>query len=109
MEDSVARIISLASGEVVRQLQHDSHVLSVCLGPGDLLATGCADKSARVFAKDSDEPWVIAHGEAVASVCFSLDGALLATGAHDDRARIIDVASRTLLHELVHQRPVFCV
>jgi geranylgeranyl transferase type-2 subunit beta len=77
-------------------------------GDGGRLATGSANKLARVF--DTRDGRLLAtmrgHDDGVAAVHFNADATLLATGSYDHTAAIWDASSGKLLHRLVGHRGV---
>jgi WD40 repeat protein len=68
---------------------------------GDLLASGSADRSVRVWEVEggNDPVWTIenAHEWYVNSVAFSPDSKLLATGGSDNAVRVWSIENRKLL------------
>jgi WD40 repeat protein len=81
-----------------RQVQkltgHDSGVVSVAFSPdGNRLASGCWEKSVRIWAVDVNGEWqqtqeLTSHESQVWSVAFSPDGSRLASGSWDKTIRI---------------------
>jgi len=71
---------------------------------GKWLATGSADKTARVIeAATGREVYHLAHQGWVAEVAFSPDGKWLATGSSDKTARVMEAATGTEVYRLAHQ------
>ena len=100
---SAAEVWDAVSGERLREIGHDGAVTSVAFSPdGTLLATGCTDRSARIWHTANGEKLqeIGGHDGAVTSVAFSPGGTLLATGCTDRSARIWDTANGEKLQEI---------
>jgi WD40 repeat protein len=116
--DLGGRIWDSVTGQRLRLLfGHTRMVLSIAWSPdGSRVATASADRTAKVWrAQAGDEVFTLrggdevvtlrGHRDAVASVAWSPDGALLATAGRDGKARIWDTGpSREVL---LIQRPSF--
>jgi WD40 repeat protein len=78
------------------EVHHDAAVQTVAFSPdGSRLATGSADKTARIWdAATGQKLLEVHHDAAVQTVAFSPDGSRLATGSADNSARIWRVAER---------------
>ena len=71
-------------------------VAAVAFSPdGNVLAIGCADKTARLRDAQTgkDVATLSGHIDYVASVAFAPDGKTLATGSYDHTARLWDINS----------------
>ncbi|KAK8213225.1 general transcription repressor [Zalaria obscura] len=102
--------------ELVHNLVHQSVVCCVRFSrDGRFVATGC-NRSAQIFEVDSGQK--VSHlqdnslspdGDLyIRSVCFSPDGAYLATGAEDKIIRIWDIATRTIRHQFTgHEQDIY--
>lgn len=88
-------------------------VSSVAYSPaGDRLATGSADKVARIFDPQSGRELTAyqGHDDAISAVQFHPDGQLLATGSYDHSAAVWDTAKGKLLHRLTgHKGAIMAV
>jgi len=89
------------------QLRHNARVCSVAWSPdGRRLATGCADRTARIFnvstASRGIQEYKLPHGAAVRCVAWHPSGLQLATACNDKLVRIFDVATGTQLMQLPH-------
>ena len=68
---------------------------------GDLVYSGSGDKAIQVWKFASDAPTKsFQHPNLVDVVAFSPDGTQLATGCHDGRVRLFDVAKGTVIREI---------
>ncbi|MCA9570496.1 MAG: WD40 repeat domain-containing protein [Myxococcales bacterium] len=82
---------------------HTAPVVDLAFSPdGAYLATGSADRTARVWevATGQEKQLYAGHKAGVVSVRFSPDGARLATGSQDKMARVWDVGSGEPLRQL---------
>jgi WD40 repeat protein len=88
-------------------------VLDVAFSPdGTRLATGCSDKTARVWdAASGQQLLTVRHDEKVTAVAFSPDGTRLATGSAgwSARARVWDAASGQQLLDVRRHQLVMAV
>lgn len=115
--DGVARVWDLLGGgltprtELRHELRHGAAVRAVAFDPGgERLATGCNDRTARIWHTGTGAPpHTLPHPAPVFGVAFSHDGGLLATACRDKRARIWRADRRELLREVLHDRPVLDV
>jgi len=80
-----------ANNQPIKIFGHDNWVNFVVFDPtGNLLATGCDDKKARIFdIRKNDQPInIFDHDDVVDSISFDPTGNLFATGCYDDTARV---------------------
>jgi WD40 repeat protein len=82
----------VASGKEITVLRgHGDAVFPIAFSPdGQMLATGSADKTARLWEVATGEEIAVLRGHEndVGSVAFSPDGRMLATGSKDNTARL---------------------
>ncbi|KAF2866526.1 WD40-repeat-containing domain protein [Massariosphaeria phaeospora] len=102
--------------DLIHNLPHQSVVCCVRFSlDGRYVATGC-NRSAQIFDVESGNP--VAHlqdgslpedGDLyIRSVCFSPNGAYLATGAEDKVIRVWDIASRTIKNQFTgHEQDIY--
>lgn len=102
--------------ELIHNLPHQSVVCCVRFSlDGRFVATGC-NRSAQIFDVETGTP--VAHlqdgslsedGDLyIRSVCFSPNGAYLATGAEDKVIRVWDIASRSIKHQFTgHEQDIY--
>ena len=93
----------LYAGGIFTINAHKGFVHSVAFSPdGSLLATGGADKMARIWDSRNGAPLLELKGHkgAVSSVAFTPDGKRLLTGSDDGTARFWDAQHGGLLFEL---------
>jgi hypothetical protein len=86
---------------------HAGEVNSAVFSPsGDRIVTASADKTARLWNTQDGQPFVppLKHEEAVNSVHFSSDGALIVTGA-EHTIRIWDARKAVVLHTIKFDPP----
>ncbi|MFY0531178.1 WD40 repeat domain-containing protein [Nannocystis pusilla] len=105
-----ARLIDLAEGTARPLTGHRGSVTALAFSPdGQLLATGAADRTARLYrtGDPSAAPRELGpHSGSVTVLAFAPDGQRLATGSWDRRVRIwpLDGGAPTILEE--HSGPV---
>ncbi|WP_434415001.1 WD40 repeat domain-containing protein [Nannocystis pusilla] len=105
-----ARLIDLADGTSRPLTGHRGSVTALAFSPdGQLLATGAADRTARLYrtGDPSAAPRELGpHSGSVTVLAFAPDGQRLATGSWDRRVRIwpLDGGAPTILEE--HSGPV---
>ncbi|KAF2733493.1 transcriptional repressor rco-1 [Polyplosphaeria fusca] len=102
--------------DLIHNLPHQSVVCCVRFSlDGRYVATGC-NRSAQIFDVESGAP--VAHlqdgtlpedGDLyIRSVCFSPNGAYLATGAEDKVIRVWDIQSRTIKNQFTgHEQDIY--
>ncbi|KAH9873004.1 hypothetical protein J1614_005400 [Plenodomus biglobosus] len=102
--------------DLIHNLPHQSVVCCVRFSlDGRYVATGC-NRSAQIFEVETGNP--VAHlqdgslpedGDLyIRSVCFSPNGAYLATGAEDKVIRVWDINSRTIKHQFTgHEQDIY--
>lgn len=102
--------------DLIHNLPHQSVVCCVRFSlDGRYVATGC-NRSAQIFDVETGNP--VAHlqdgslpedGDLyIRSVCFSPNGAYLATGAEDKVIRVWDIASRQIKHQFTgHEQDIY--
>ncbi|KAF2657420.1 transcriptional repressor rco-1 [Lophiostoma macrostomum CBS 122681] len=102
--------------DLIHNLPHQSVVCCVRFSlDGRFVATGC-NRSAQIFDVETGTP--VAHlqdgslpedGDLyIRSVCFSPNGAYLATGAEDKVIRVWDIASRTIKNQFTgHEQDIY--
>ncbi len=106
-------------GQTMQSYAHPVNVKSVAFNNEGLFFTAAEDKTARRFTIASDKPVKnLGHPNLVDCVAFDESGERLATGCHDGRLRIWDVAKGTVIKEVqAHvqtqpqnvQNPIYCV
>lgn len=102
------------SAIVIREFSgHADGVLAVAISPDErLLASGSADRTARIWDIATARPVHVltGHQEAITSIAFSGDGKRLVTGSPDHTARVWDVQSGALIAILQgHRAHVHCL
>lgn len=102
--------------DLIHNLPHQSVVCCVRFSiDGRFVATGC-NRSAQIFEVESGN--LVAHlqdgslpedGDLyIRSVCFSPNGAYLATGAEDKVIRVWEIATRTIKHQFTgHDQDIY--
>jgi hypothetical protein len=78
---------------LVSPLRHADSVMTASFDPkGELVVTGSADNSARIWDAHTGEPIgkPLQHGGGVPAVCFDLTGERIVTASDDESARIWD-------------------
>src|SRR5262249_41549633 len=108
---------SPGQGALLRKLEHEPGVRAITgtlFSPdGRTLVTAGLGNSVRLWDTASGQPRgePLPHGPGtlIPSLAFSANSALLATGCHDGVARIWDVATATLRHQLAHAKDVVAV
>ena len=110
---TVRRVLDV---DLVHNLPHSSVVCCVRFSlDGRFVATGC-NRAAQIF--DVETGAAVAHlqdgslpedGDLyIRSVCFSPNGAYLATGAEDKVIRVWDIATRTIKHQFTgHEQDIY--
>ncbi|WP_017582758.1 WD40 repeat domain-containing serine/threonine protein kinase [Nocardiopsis valliformis] len=101
-------------GVQLHSFAHPGPVMSVTFSPNGNIAVGCENGSVRLWdlASESDTSEtryldLLGHEEAVGSVAFSPDGAVLATGGDDHKAVVWDTVSFEPVTELAgHEEAV---
>jgi WD40 repeat protein len=103
--DSTVRAVS---STLNRELAgHTDDVRSVaCSSRGNMLASGSADNSIRLWSLGDviSSKTLIGHTDTVTSVAFSPEGILLASGSDDGTVRVWDVEGGTRLQTLTDHR-----
>src|SRR5262249_6715734 len=85
------------------QTYHDAGAVTdvVFVGTGSTFYSGSTDKAIKVWKFAADTPTkTLQHPNLVDTVAFSPDGKQLATGCHDGRLRIFDVAKGAVAREI---------
>jgi WD40 repeat protein len=92
-EDGALRLIDAASGARRELAPHTARVTALALA-GDLLASGCADHTVRLWRADGSFRAYDEGGHGVEQMAFSADGrALIFLSGGETKLRRIDVAS----------------
>ncbi|KAL9081580.1 MAG: hypothetical protein Q9159_007244 [Coniocarpon cinnabarinum] len=101
---------------LMHTLSHNSVVCCVRFSAdGSYIATGC-NRMAQIFDVRSGQCVTTLEDETsdkegdlyIRSVCFSPDGALLATGAEDKCIRVWDISRRTIVHTFTgHEQDIY--
>jgi WD40 repeat protein len=93
-------------GDLVRTLEgHTGRVLCVTFAPdGKTIATGSADKTARVWSVETGDllHTLTGHTGDVNCIAYSSDGKLLATGSEDKTVRLWNAATAQTVHTMQH-------
>jgi WD40 repeat protein len=107
-EEGKVRIWRTATGEMLGEMKHTSHVNLARFSPdGKWILSGSDDKTARLWQWRTGEQQVLKHDGAVEDGAFSPDGRWAATAANDATAQVWDVATGQPIGErLTHQGPV---
>jgi WD40 repeat protein len=113
-QDSIARIIDVAKGEVIKTFAgHRRTINGVRFSPdGKTLVTASSDKSLRLWdvASGKELKMLAGHSEWVNAVSFSPDGKTLASSSADRTVKLWDVASGKELKTFTgHNGEVLCV
>ncbi|MEU5262935.1 PQQ-binding-like beta-propeller repeat protein [Amycolatopsis sp. NPDC021455] len=98
--DGHARLFKALFG-LVWKIDHGQAVNAVAISPaGDLVATGCADRTARAleFATGA-ERWRCPHPSGVTAVVFSPDGSVLATASNRSTV-LVDAGTGQAAHRI---------
>jgi WD40 repeat protein len=96
-------------GKPLQTYSHGGPVAEVVFGPdSSLLYSASADKTVKVWKSASETPVKnFPHPNLVDAVAFSPVGGLLATGCHDGKLRLFDVAKGQVVREInAHALPM---
>src|SRR6185312_8589929 len=72
----------------------------VFTGPGGTFYSGSSNKPIRIWKIATNTPRNLPHPNLVDAVAFNPAGTQLATGCHDGRVRIFDVAKGNVVREI---------
>jgi WD40 repeat protein len=101
--DGVVRVWRASDGKLLHTLAgHTGAVVDLAFSrSGQLLATaGDEDNTARIWRADGKELHVLRHRGAVTRIAFSPDSQLVVTASEDEMARLWDVTSGKVVHQL---------
>ena len=110
VDDLVATVWSVTSGQPVVRLDHDDDpVLDVAFSPdGRLVATGTAYGTARIWEATTGRPVArLPHDNGVNAVVFSSDGRYLATASTDATVKLWDPMLGVEVARMAHESPAF--
>ena len=95
-DDGHARLWDASNGREVRRYDHpQTKVTSAAFGPGNLVATGAADGSLRIWNGMQALP-IKAHQDAIRSVAFDLKGERVVTASDDNTSAVWDMRTGRL-------------
>ena len=101
---TVAQKSRIPTWTCVRTLKaHLSSINSMAFSPeGQILASGSADRTVKLWNLDSNVPLctLSGHSSLIDTVAFSPDGRLLASGSWDHTIKLWDIETRELIHTL---------
>ncbi|HEY8505650.1 MAG TPA: WD40 repeat domain-containing protein, partial [Gemmataceae bacterium] len=94
-------------GSPVQSFTHPGGPAAVAFAAGGALFSGGADKTVKEWKLASDAPVKnLGHPNLVDAVAFDPEGKLLATGCHDGRVRLFDVAKGAQVRQIdAHIQP----
>ena len=94
--DGKARLWDLTGATIAREFSLPAEVVLVAFNPaGSVIATACANGTARLWHPDLGHPIgeSLVHGASIECLAFSPDGTILATASRDRTARLWDTAT----------------
>ncbi len=91
--DRLVRLWDLATSESEVAITHEGIVYGVADAPGEWIASGSADGTARLRRLGTEETRTIVHPKEVNTVALSRDGSMLVTGSDGGVVRAFDVAT----------------
>ena len=101
---TIAQKSRIPTWTCVRTLKaHLSSINSMAFSPdGQILASGSADRTVKLWNLDSNVPLctLSGHSSLIDAVVFSPDGRLLASGSWDHTIKLWDIETRELIHTL---------
>ena len=101
--DGMIRLVDIASGESLLNIEAGSPVMSLDFSPDDsLIAAGLSDSSVGIWNAADGEPLtrLTGHTLTITDAQFSPDGATLAASSGDTSVSVWEVSSGRLLHTL---------
>ena len=104
--DKTARVWNAATGRVLKVLQHDDGVVSVCTARGDtIIVTGCRDGTVWLWemATGARMKTFAIHTDYVLGVCALPDGKCVVSCSDDGSVRFTDIdddTGRDLVHAM---------